>query len=99
MPDFNKMVSKDSGFEDPYDTEWMSSYLKNPLGESSNMRQKHKTSVTLDIQSALQSMISSEKFKNTQLTRQTSSNVLNESPEEEKLELEDQSKFYVIEED
>lgn len=70
MPDFNKTLRHDSkSLTDPYDSEWLSSYVKNPLGES-------KTPLNGSVLSALHKMSQSEKFAS--INRNISRQVLSE---------------------
>ena len=65
MPDFSRNLShKSKSHTDPYDKDWMSSYVKNPLGESYDSKPKYKTPVGIDTLSCLQRMTNSSKFKN-----------------------------------
>jgi hypothetical protein len=62
-PDFNKMVSYDNkSHSDPYDKEWMNSYISNPFGESVS-RPTHKTPIGNDVLSSLSRMSQSSKFQ------------------------------------
>ena len=88
MPEFNKSLShKSKSYTDPYDKEWMSSYLRNPLGESSAPR--HKTPVGLDTLSCLKNMVSSSKFKGLASSDAGSTKILTENDENSKLNVED----------
>lgn len=63
MPDFNSMTKSDNkSYSDPYDKEWMNSYVRNPLGESSS-GPKYKTPIGNDVVSSLRSMSLSSKFQ------------------------------------
>jgi hypothetical protein len=64
MPDFNSMTKSDNkSYSDPYDKEWMNSYVRNPLGESSTNGPKYKTPIGNDVVSSLRSMSLSSKFQ------------------------------------
>lgn len=59
MPDMKKMLSADNdSLSDPYDSKWISSVVRNPLGESSN-----RTSMSSDVVSILRNMTLSQKFQ------------------------------------
>jgi len=79
MPDFNKMTKSDSkSYSDPYDKEWMSSYIRNPLGENS-VKESYKTPIGNDVISSLRKMTLSPKFQNVMKDSTQTTQVLNES--------------------
>lgn len=83
MPDFNKMVkSTNKSMSDPYDKEWIDSYIRNPFGESVN-RPQYKTPIGNDVMSSLRSMSMSPKFQGAlqQKSETTGQQVLSESSE------------------
>ena len=79
MPDFSKMLKSDNkSYSDPYDKEWISSYVRNPFGEA-NTRETFKTSIGSDVIASLRNMTMSPKFqKNVKNSTQTSQ-ILSES--------------------
>lgn len=57
MPDLNKMTSSkdDDSVNDPYDSEWISAIVSNPMGESSEPKRK-KVILSGDVKQALKKM-------------------------------------------
>ena len=61
MPNLKGMTDYDSkSYSDPHDNDWLRSYTRNPLGETSR---QHKTFMNNDIMSSLKNMSMSTKFK------------------------------------
>jgi hypothetical protein len=76
MPDYGKMLkSTNKSMSDPYDKEWMSSYVSNPFGESKTI---HKTPIGNDVMSSLRNMTMSAKFQNSMRQPQGQASVLSE---------------------
>jgi hypothetical protein len=79
MPDFNKMVKADNkSYSDPYDKEWISSYVRNPFGESAT-REIYKTPIGNDVVSTLRNMSLSSRFQNIMKNSEQNTQVLSES--------------------
>jgi hypothetical protein len=98
MPDFKKMTSHDTkGMSDPYDREWMSSYLKNPLGESS--ASSFKTPIGHDVISSLARMTNSEKFKKIMKNPTQSRQVISESDNFDDADATEHKEYLVIDEE
>ncbi|NBW06519.1 MAG: hypothetical protein EBR82_00660 [Caulobacteraceae bacterium] len=102
MPDFLKMTTQSRQSDnDPYDSDWVSSYVRNPFGESVERRTEvYKTPISNDVISALRMMSLSKKFQNLPQQGQPdapASQVLNESIEE--ADAKEFKEVYVIDED
>jgi hypothetical protein len=102
MPDFLKMTTQSRQSDnDPYDSDWVSSYVRNPFGESVERRTEvYKTPISNDVISALRTMSLSKKFQNLPQQGQPdapASQVLNESIEE--ADAKEFKEVYVIDED
>lgn len=99
MPDFNRMTrASDKNYSDPYDKEWMNSYVRNPFGESSS-RATFKTPVGNDVISSLRNMSLSPKFqKNTKNTAQTPQ-VLSESDNFDEADAREHREVLIIDDD
>jgi hypothetical protein len=82
MPDFGKMVkSKNKSMSDPYDSDWMKSYVRNPFGESVD-RPRYKTAISSDVISSLRSMTASSKFQTVSQRSPQTRQVLSETVED-----------------
>lgn len=78
MPDVKKMLSVDNdSLADPYDSKWISSAVRNPLGESSN-----RTSVSSDVISVLRNMTLSQKFQQANNEMPSGKNLLSETKDD-----------------
>ena len=99
MPDFKKMTDYDNkSYSDPYDKEWMSSYIKNPFGESIQ-RPVYKTPVGNDVVSSLRQMVQSDKFKNfVKITNETPK-VLSESDNFDEADAREHREVLIIDDD
>ena len=98
MPDFKRMTDYDNKSNtDPYDREWMRSYLSNPLGESSSP--KYKTPVGNDVMSSLSRMSQSPKFQNISKIFTQSQQVLNESDNFEEADAREHREVLIIDDD
>ncbi len=98
-PDFNRMMkATDKNYSDPYDKEWMNSYVRNPFGESSS-RTVFKTLVGNDVISSLRNMSLSPKFqKNTKNTVQPPQ-VLSESDNFDEADAREHREVLIIDDD
>jgi len=98
-PDFNRMTrANDKNYSDPYDREWMNSYVRNPFGESAN-KTSHKTPVGNDVISSLRNMSLSSKFqKNTKNSTQTPQ-VLSESDNFDEADAREHREVLIIDDD
>jgi len=84
QPNLKNYASYDSKSDkDPHDMNWIRSYVRNPLGESSKNREK--TFVGSDVLLALKKMSSSPKFANHFSSKSKQSELLSEGNEEETL--------------
>jgi hypothetical protein len=98
MPDFKSMTDHDNkSTSDPYDREWMRSYLSNPLGESTKPR--YKTSVCHDVMSSLSRMSQSPKFQNISKISTKSQQVLSESDNFEEADAREHREVLIIDDD
>ena len=79
MPDFKRMTKSDN--KDPYDASWITSYVRNPFGES-NERTHYRTTINSDVASTLRNMALSSKFSGP-TTKQNPQQVLSENLEPE----------------
>ena len=99
MPDFNKMTKADSkSYSDPYDKEWISSYVRNPFGEST-IREMHKTPIGNDVISSLRSMTLSPKFQNVVKKSTQNSQVLSESDNLDEADAREHIEVLIIDDD
>lgn len=98
MPDFKRMTDYDNkSNSDPYDREWMRSYLSNPLGEST--RSQYKTPVGNDVMSSLSRMSQSPKFQNISKISTQSQQVLSESDNFEEADAREHREVLIIDDD
>lgn len=67
--------------KDPYDASWITSYVRNPFGES-NERTHYRTTINSDVASTLRNMALSSKFSGP-TTKQNPQQVLSENLEPE----------------
>ena len=99
MPDFKKMTDYDNkSYTDPYDKEWMSSYIKNPFGESIQ-RPVYKTPVGNDVVSSLRQMVQSERFKNFVKISNETPKVLSESDNFDEADAREHREVLIIDDD
>lgn len=104
MPDFGKMVRHDSkSNSDPYDSEWIRSYLSNPFGESKE-HPTYKTHVPRDVLSSLKTMAASKKFQGdltvSQASQKTfSRSVLNEVHDDDGADAREHEETFTIDEE
>ena len=100
MPDFKRMTDYDSkSNSDPYDKEWMSSYLKNPFGESVASRPIHKTSVGNDVLSSLSRMSQSTKFQKKSQNSEQARKVMTESDNFDEADAKEYRDVLIIDDD
>ena len=99
MPDFSRMTrANDKNYSDPYDKEWMNSYIRNPFAESAN-RASYKTPVGNDVISSLRNMSLSPKFqKNVKNSTQTPQ-VLKESDNFDEADAREHREVLIIDDD
>lgn len=99
MPDFKKMTDYDNkSYSDPYDKEWMSSYIKNPFGESIQ-RPVYKTPVGNDVVSSLRQMVQSDRFKNFVKISNETPKVLSESDNFDEADAREHREVLIIDDD
>jgi hypothetical protein len=99
MPDFKKMTDYDNkSYSDPYDKEWMSSYVRNPFGESVT-RPIYKTPVGNDVVSSLRQMVQSDRFKNFVKISNETPKVLSESDNFDEADAREHREVLIIDDD
>ena len=99
MPDFNKMTKADNkSYSDPYDKEWLSSYVRNPFGEST-VRETYKTPVGNDVISSLRNMSLSPRFQNIVKNSTQPSQVLTESDNLDEADAREHREVLIIDDD
>jgi len=99
MPDFNKMTKADSkSYSDPYDKEWISSYVRNPFGEST-VREMYKTPIGNEIFSSLRNMTLSPKFQKVVKNSSQTPQVLSESDNFDEADAREHREVLIIDDD
>ena len=101
MPNFGKMTNHDNKtYSDPYDKEWMKSYVRNPFGESVDReRPLYKTPVGNDVIISLRKMIESDRFKNVMKKSTDSPQVLSEADNFDEADAREYREVLIIDDD
>lgn len=99
MPDFSKMVSANNkSMTDPYDSDWIKSYVSNPFGESVE-KSPYKTVVGNDVISSLRNMTMSPKFQKVVKNSSQTPQVLSESDNFDEADAREHREVLIIDDD
>ena len=99
MSDFKKMTSADNkSLTEPYDSDWISSYVRNPFGESA-IRKSYKTAIGSDVMSSLKKMSLSQKFQKFAKNAEQTQQALNESDNFDEADAREHREVLIIDDD